>query len=98
MRKIFVIARREYVSMVGSKAFVIGVAALPILMVVGGFLPRLLEKSVDLGDKKIVVLDRSGTLFDALDARVKKRNESEIADPKTGKQTSARYVLERPPA
>jgi len=97
MSKIFVIARREYVSMVGSKAFVIGVAALPILMVVGGFLPRLLEKSVDLGDKKIVVLDRSGTVFDALTAAVDVRNESGISDPKTGRQTSSRYALERAP-
>jgi ABC-2 type transport system permease protein len=97
MSKIFVIARREYVSMVGSKAFVIGVAALPILMVVGGFLPRLLEKSVDLGDKKIVVLDRSGTVFDALAVAVAMRNESGITDPKTGRQTSSRYLLERAP-
>lgn len=98
MRKIFVIARREYVSMVGSKGFIIGVAALPVLMIVGGFLPRLLEKSVDLGDKKIVVVDRSGTLFDTLAEAVNKRNDTEITDPKTGKQTSARFVLERAPA
>lgn len=97
MRKILVIARREYVSMVGSKAFVIGLVVLPVLMVVGGIVPRLLEKSVDLGDKKVVVLDRSGALFDALTAAVEKRNAAEINDPKTGKQTSSRYVLERMP-
>jgi ABC-2 type transport system permease protein len=98
MRKIFVIARREYLSMVGSKAFVIGVAVLPVLMVVGAFVPKLLEKSVDLGDKKVVVLDRSGKLFDELSAAVKTRNDTEITDAKTGRQTSARYVLERAPA
>jgi ABC-2 type transport system permease protein len=81
--------------MVGSKAFVIGLVVLPVLMVVGGIVPRLLEKSVDLGDKKVVVLDRSGTLFDALAAAVDKRNAAETADPITGRQTAARYVLER---
>ncbi|MFN0052578.1 MAG: ABC transporter permease [Planctomycetales bacterium] len=98
MNRILVIARREYLSMVATKGFLIGVLLVPVLMVGGGFVPRLLEKSVDLGDKTIVVLDQGGKTFDELQAAVQVRNEHATLDPKTGKQTSARYVLERGPS
>jgi ABC-2 type transport system permease protein len=97
MRKIFVIARREYLSMVTSKGFVFGVALVPILMVGGGFIPRLLEKSVDLDDKRIVVIDPAGAVFEPLQAAVKVRNETVTVEAGSGRQTSSRYVLERGP-
>ncbi len=57
MRKMLVIARREYLAMVGSKAFVISIAIMPVLMLGGAVVPQLLRDRVDTKDKQIVVLD-----------------------------------------
>ena len=49
MRKVSVIARREYLAMVGSKAFLISIAIMPIFMLGGAVVPQLLRDRVDIG-------------------------------------------------
>jgi ABC-2 type transport system permease protein len=97
MRKVFLIARREYRAMVATRAFVIGLALAPLLMVGGALLPRWLGSRVDLDDKKVIVLDPSGDLYRALAAAAEARN-AEVIDPATGKQVEPRYVFELEPA
>ena len=69
MRKVFVIARREYLAMVGSKAFLISIAIMPVFMLGGAVVPQLMRDRVDTNDKRIVVLDQSGTLTRAWSRR-----------------------------
>ena len=93
MRKALVIARREYMAMVGSKAFLISLAVMPVFMLGGAVVPNLLRDRVDVRPKKVVVLDQSESLYEPLKAAVEMRNETAIRDVGTGKQTAPRYEL-----
>ena len=66
MRKIIVVAAREYQAAVRTKAFIIMLVAMPVLMSGSIVSMKLLEGQVDTADKRIAVLDRSGVLFDPL--------------------------------
>ncbi len=59
MRKVLVIALREYLAAVKSKSFVIGLVLMPVLMG-GGFIAQaLLKDQVDLQDKHFAIIDRT---------------------------------------
>ncbi len=94
MHKVFVIARREYMAMVGSKAFIVSIAIMPILMGGGAIVPNLLRNRVDIGDKRIVVLDQSGVLIKDIEQAVAMHNEHEIFDSEKSEQTKPAYRLE----
>jgi ABC-2 type transport system permease protein len=59
MRKILVIARRDYLAAVRTKAFIIGLVMLPVLMAGMIGLLVLLQKMADVDDKPIAVIDRT---------------------------------------
>ena len=63
MKKILTIARREYQAMVGTKAFLIGLAMMPILMLGGIYVPALLKGIQKSEERKIAVVDFTGNLF-----------------------------------
>ncbi|MCU0960432.1 MAG: ABC transporter permease [Pirellulaceae bacterium] len=98
MRKAFVIARREYLAMVGSKAFVISLAVMPIFMVGGAVIPQLLKDRVDVREKQFVVLDQTGTLLPAIREALETRNRHSTHDPTSGKQVAPEYRLADAPA
>jgi ABC-2 type transport system permease protein len=98
MRKILIVARREYLAMVATKGFLIGIVLVPILMLGGAVVPAMLRDKTDVDDKKIVVLDPPGGLLAALQQAATARNEKEIHDHGTGAQNEPRYVLEAGPA
>jgi ABC-2 type transport system permease protein len=96
MRKTLVIAQREYKAAVRTKAFLISLLVLP-LMVGGSILVQLLLKDqVETKQKRLVVIDRSPDqqLLPVLLDQVRYRNENDIFDPRTHKQTKPAYVLE----
>lgn len=101
MRKVAVVAVREYLAAVKSKAFVITIVAMPILMVGGIFIQYILHRGLDVRDKRVAVLDRTGVLYDGLQAECEIRNTTEIfeddEDSETGEQaqTGAKFILER---
>jgi len=98
MHKAFVIARREYLAMVGSKAFLISLAIMPIFMLGGAVVPALLRNKVDVNEKRIVVLDGTGKLFEALDEAVKMRNATATRDKDNpDKQVAPEYRVEKAP-
>jgi ABC-2 type transport system permease protein len=94
MRKVLVIARREYQAAVKSKAFVISLVIMPILMGGSIIAQKILSGRVNISDRKIVVIDQTGMLFDELAEAAARRNETDIFDPETGKQVESKYVLE----
>ncbi len=87
MNKVFVVAMREYLSAVKSKAFIITIVAMPILMGGGIFVQTIAEKGKDTRDRKVAVIDRTGILYDALAESVAFRNEYAIFEqPKEGEK------------
>jgi len=97
MRRIFIIARREYLAVVGTKGFLIGIVLMPMLMFGGIFVAKMLERHGNIDDKRVLVFDGTGVLFPALVAVADARNEQRIFDDETGKQIEPRYLLESAP-
>ena len=90
MRKILVIAAREYRAIVGTKAFLIAIIMMPILMGGGIAVQVLLRNRLGPAERKIMVLDSSGVMLDKLRQAAENRDK-EIAGG--GKQIGPRYVL-----
>ncbi len=78
MRKIMVVAVREYSAAVKTKAFLITLIAMPILMGGGIVAQVLLEGRVDTGDRKIAIVDYSGQLYGPIAQAAAKRNDEDI--------------------
>lgn len=96
MRKMFVVAARDYQAAVKTKSFVVGLLIMPLMMG-GSILVQWLLKDVqDVREKRFAVVDRSPSraLAAALVEKANQRNEKEIYDPQTGKQVKPRFTVE----
>jgi ABC-2 type transport system permease protein len=96
MRKILVIAKREYIASVRTKAFLISLFLMPVLMGGGALAHSLLEGRVDLEAKRLVVMDGTGRLLAPLLRAAEEHNAKEIFQD--GRQVEAKIVLEPGPA
>ncbi|MFK7817820.1 MAG: ABC transporter permease [Planctomycetaceae bacterium] len=81
MKRILTIANREYKSMVGTKAFLFTIIMMPLLMAGGTIVPPMLKKLQTTKPKKMVVIDQSGDILTALQAKAEERN-AELDKPK----------------
>ena len=97
MRKTIVVAVREYQAAVRTKAFIITLVAMPILM--GGSIAAqaFLKDKGDIRDRKLAVVDHSGLLFDGLAAAARERNTTSvfIESGERRRQTQPRFLLEK---
>lgn len=75
MDKIKRVALAEYLNAVRSKAFIISVLALPVVMLVAVGLQMFALKKVDLTPRRFGVVDPTGRLFAALETAARERNE-----------------------
>lgn len=87
MRKIFTIAIREYRAMVGTRAFVISLAMMPIMMFGGLLAMDLMKRTEKVHERRIVVIDHTGELVDTLIVTAGEYNAaiSSLADDKNSK-------------
>jgi ABC-2 type transport system permease protein len=96
MNKVLTIAAREYKAAVLTKAFIIGMALMPIMMG-GSILIQYVFKDVkNLKDKTFLVIDRTPgqQVYPALSLAIQARNEK-IFDEETNKQKEPKFVLEK---
>lgn len=85
MRKIWTIAAREYRAMVATKAFILSITIMPILMFGGIIAMDLLKNVSQPQDQRIVVVDETGQLYPLIEAKVAERNSKlQTAAPDTG--------------
>src|SRR5688500_14830947 len=76
MRKLWTIAKREYGAMVATKAFLVSITLMPLMMFGGMLIASRMEKMGTKSDRTIVVADGSGgVLFDDLRKAADARNE-----------------------
>ena len=94
MRKIWAVAFREYKAAVQTKAFIISLVAMPLLM--GGSIgvQYMLKKAEERGTKAFAVVDRTEKLRSTLEAAVERHNKFEIVDPESGERGGPEYKLE----
>jgi ABC-2 type transport system permease protein len=95
MRKVLVIALREYRAAVRTKAFLISLTLMPLLM--GGSIGvQILFKNMDdTKEKHFAVIDRTpkGELFNVLDDEAKKRDQNPPQNNELAKQPRGSFVL-----
>ncbi len=96
MKKIFLIARREYLAAVKTKSFLIGVILMPVLMLAGFVVQRLSDRIADTSTYTVALIDRTPDqkLAPGIKSAVDERNANDTTDTATGKQNKPIFALE----
>jgi len=94
MTKVWRVLWREYKETMRSKASLFGFLLFPLMMLGGAILYGLTKDRVEVRDKRLAVVDRSGVLGEALLKAAGDWNANEVRDPATGKQLRPAYYLE----
>lgn len=98
MSKVLAIARAEYLQAVRSKAFLIGLLVMPVLMGGGIAFQLLVGDQVDLRDRSLAVVDPTGELWPVLEVAAQERNERTVweeGEDGAREQLRPRFILER---
>ncbi len=94
MRKVLWLARREFSAAVRTKGFIIGLIIAPLMACSSGIIMVLVKDKVDIADKHLAVIDRSGVVAEKLVEVAEERNTNEIFDETTGEQIKPAYIIE----
>jgi len=97
--RILLIAKRDYLATIRTKAFIIGLMVAPLLFG-GGFLGiALMQSKPDIKERRIVIIDGAGEVAAAVIQAAQERNAKELFDKTSHRQVQPRYVFETlPPA
>lgn len=94
MRKILLIAQRDYLQIVRSKAYLVGLIVFPVL-IGGGFLTVSLMNRGNAKEQRIAILDRTQVSAPAIvQAWEESRREAAAADPTGGLRGMPRFTFE----
>ncbi len=94
MRRALLIAKRDYLAAVRTRAFLIGLIVAPLLFG-GGFLGiALMRAKPDLNTRRIAVVDHSSGAAVHIFQAAKEKSERGAVDSATGRQVAPRYELE----
>ena len=98
MRTIFTIAHREYTAMIATKAFLITLVMMPVLMFGSIILLPLLSRIEGVQERKILVADATGRLTEKLIAAAEQRNAKikESGDQQTDSKASMKRSMDGP--
>ena len=95
MRKIWTVAWTEYLNAVRSKAFIIGLLALPVMMFGGLIVGHIAKDKVDIRPRRLAVLDQSGIFLPLLETKAAERNANELfASTNRTKQIRPAFEIE----
>lgn len=98
MRKVWCVAWTEYCNAVRSRAFIIGLLALPVIICISVGLQYVGAKQRDISDRKFAMVDRSGELFSVVAAKVRERNARQVferGEQGSGPQVRPAFIPER---
>ena len=92
--RILLIAKRDYLATIRTKAFIIGLVVAPVLFG-GGFLGiALIESKPDIKERRIAIVDPTGIAAPAVIQAAKDQNAKDLFDKTTHRQVEPRYVFE----
>ncbi len=93
MRKAWVIASREYLAAVRTKAFLLSLVILPLMMSGSLVIQWLLRDVVDIADKRFALVNHSvpPQIVTAIEESVRERNEKAIF--RDGQQVESRFII-----
>jgi len=93
LRRILLVAKRDYLQMVGSKAYIVGLILLPLLFG-GGFLVLPLANRGNQASTRIAVIDRTGVSATAVIQAAEETNRKAMASGPFGNPGVPRFVFE----
>jgi ABC-2 type transport system permease protein len=80
MQKIFTVASAEFFNVVKSKAFILTLILMPVIMGASVLLMRVSRNATDTNDRRFAYVDRSGVATPIIEAAAAARNVSARAD------------------
>src|ERR1022692_1230097 len=89
MRKILLMAKRDYIASVRTKTFIIGLVVAPLLFGGGGLGMAILNKRTDLRDRRTALLPHTGLVAPLLWRAAAEKNAKEAYHKITHAQTAA---------
>jgi len=93
MHRILLIARRDYLATIRTKAFIIGLVVAPLLFG-GGFLGvALIQNKPDIKPRRIAIVDAAGVAAAVIEA-AQELNAKDLYDKDTHRQMRPRYIFE----
>ncbi len=95
MRKVLVIAVREFQASVRTKAFIITLVAMPVMMGGSIAVQLLLKDKEDISSRGIAIIDQTGELHGAIETAANKRNTEDIfakAEERNGVQIKGAQI------
>ncbi|HTS25701.1 MAG TPA: ABC transporter permease [Bryobacteraceae bacterium] len=94
MHKILLVARRDYLAAIRSRAFLFGLIIAPVLGG-GSFLGvAIMKAKPDIQERRVAIVDRTGVAAEAVIEAAREKNEDDLIDKITGRQMTPRYVFE----
>jgi ABC-2 type transport system permease protein len=88
LAKILAVAEAEFRAMTRSKAFIISIVVLPILILGLSFFQRQISERADTSTKRFAVIDPSGRYYDAVAAAARARDAEIAATPQKVRKPS----------
>jgi ABC-2 type transport system permease protein len=92
MSRMLIVARTEFLTLVRTKAFIIGILAMPVIVGLSIVFQIFAATHADTSDHTLAVVDRTGALYDTLAAAADEHNASGVSN---GKRTGPRFLLTR---
>jgi ABC-2 type transport system permease protein len=92
--RILLIAKRDYLATIRTKAFIVGLVVAPLLFG-GGFLGvALMQSKPDIKERRIAIVDGTGVVAPAVIQAAQELNAKDLFDASTHRQVQPRYVFE----
>jgi ABC-2 type transport system permease protein len=91
MTRTFIIAKSEFLTLVRTKAFIIGLVLMPVMMGAFFFFMDYAERETDTTSRSVAVIDNTGVLFAPLSAAAAEHNAEFVAPD--GTRTGPEFIL-----
>src|SRR5579859_4226987 len=87
--KTLIVAVSEFTTLTRSKAFLLGIAMMPIIMGIALGVQKFTRNTVDTKDRPFVVIDRNGAIYGAIASAADEWNRAAVG---SGTQKAPRYL------
>ncbi len=94
MSRILVVATTEFLTLVRTKAFIVGLMMMPVLVGLSILFQIFAARQSDVDDHRFAVIDRTGALYDAIASAAEEHNAKAVVD---GVRKGPRFLPERVP-
>ncbi len=94
MKRVLLIAKRDYLQIVQSKAYLIGLILFPMFMG-GGIFVAMQASRGSAQDRRIAIIDRTGVAAPAIIQAFEEAKRASAADSPLGRRANPRFLYER---